>query len=220
MNRACEHCGESFEGKTKRARFCSVACKDAAHCARLREETLRSREVLTRSCEQCGEPIPATRKRNAITCSRECNVALANGRKSKALREAWDATNPTCARCGGPIPATRRLNVKYCSVACKRASVSERARARASDYMRAYLYGITPAQYDAMLEAQGHACASCFSDEWGGKTGVPHVDHDHATGEVRGLLCSGCNHAIGHAKDDPARLRQMADYLERALARS
>ena len=41
-----------------------------------------------------------------------------------------------------------------------------------------------------------------------------HIDHDHATGAVRGVLCEGCNHALGNAKDNPALLRSLADYLE------
>ena len=41
------------------------------------------------------------------------------------------------------------------------------------------------------------------------------VDHDHATGRVRGFLCNGCNIAIGMVKEDPDRLRRLAEYLEK-----
>jgi hypothetical protein len=42
-----------------------------------------------------------------------------------------------------------------------------------------------------------------------------HFDHDHATGEFRGWLCQGCNHALGQTGDSPATLRKLADYLEK-----
>jgi hypothetical protein len=55
-------------------------------------------------------------------------------------------------------------------------------------------YGITPERYDEMLREQRGGCAIC-----GKRPGdIPlHVDHDHATGEVRGLLCVGCNNGLG-----------------------
>ncbi len=53
-------------------------------------------------------------------------------------------------------------------------------------------YGITSVQYDTLLFAQGGHCAICPATEAGGN-GVFHVDHDHATGKVRGLLCHACN---------------------------
>jgi hypothetical protein len=73
-------------------------------------------------------------------------------------------------------------------------------------------YGLTPQQYDAMLAAQDGKCAACSDALTPGK--ATHVDHCHATGRVRGILCNGCNTALGHAQDDPSRLRALADYLD------
>jgi hypothetical protein len=42
-----------------------------------------------------------------------------------------------------------------------------------------------------------------------------HVDHDHGTGAIRGLLCSSCNQALGQMKERPELLRAAAEYLER-----
>lgn len=81
--------------------------------------------------------------------------------------------------------------------------------------MRQYLYGLTPERYVEMLEEQGGVCAICGTDEWPGKDNRPHVDHDHSTGRVRGILCSHCNHGLGKFRDDPKRLRAAAEYLER-----
>ena len=81
-------------------------------------------------------------------------------------------------------------------------------------YMRQYLYGITPEQFAERLESQGGRCAICRTDTPGGKGGW-HVDHDHVTGVIRGLLCHRCNLMLGNAADDPARLRAAVAYLER-----
>jgi hypothetical protein len=69
-----------------------------------------------------------------------------------------------------------------------------------------------------MLAAQDERCAICRSPDWPGKDSRPHVDHDHETGRVRGLLCGLCNNGLGQFKDDPARLRAAADYLEGGVA--
>jgi Recombination endonuclease VII len=79
-------------------------------------------------------------------------------------------------------------------------------------------YGITPEEYGRMLADQKGLCAVCGNPEtsaYKGKPRLMHVDHDHETGGVRGLLCFGCNNGLGAFKDDPARLRAAADYIER-----
>lgn len=80
--------------------------------------------------------------------------------------------------------------------------------------MRRYNYGMAQEEYAARLEAQGNRCAICRTDAWGGKDNVPHVDHDHETNAVRGLLCAGCNNGLGNFKDDPVRLRAALRYLD------
>ena len=74
-------------------------------------------------------------------------------------------------------------------------------------------YKVTLADYARMLEAHGGKCAICGSPEAEQFKGVFHVDHCHATGAVRGLLCRGCNHVLGHFKDDPALFARAVAYL-------
>lgn len=85
-------------------------------------------------------------------------------------------------------------------------------REKRNDAAMRYAYGISRAEYDAMLQAQGGVCAICKGPHRGvGKR--LHVDHCHDTGAVRGLLCGNCNTFIGLAEHDPDRLRQAIAYL-------
>lgn len=59
-----------------------------------------------------------------------------------------------------------------------------------------YVYGITTADYDRMLAEQGGCCAICGTAEVGAARRYFHVDHDHTTGRVRGLLCVKCNTSL------------------------
>lgn len=72
-------------------------------------------------------------------------------------------------------------------------------------------YGITEDRYNALLATQGGLCSICTQAEVGRRLSV---DHDHATGRVRGLLCRSCNLMVGSAKDLPGVLRAAAAYLE------
>lgn len=75
-------------------------------------------------------------------------------------------------------------------------------------------YGITPEQYSRLLESQDYLCAICRKPEPNPRYEYLSVDHDHTTGEVRGLLCSLCNPMIGYAKNDPEILESAIRYLQ------
>lgn len=72
-------------------------------------------------------------------------------------------------------------------------------------------YGLTPEDYEQLLAAQGGACAICRKPP---KVGKPlNVDHCHATGAVRGLLCFRCNFGMSFFGEDPATLERAAAHL-------
>jgi hypothetical protein len=75
-------------------------------------------------------------------------------------------------------------------------------------------YGLTRAQYDSLLILQNGVCAICRRGPEGSGKKRLTVDHDHRTGEVRGLLCNHCNVALGNLRDDPLVTRAAAAYLE------
>ena len=72
-------------------------------------------------------------------------------------------------------------------------------------------FGLTPDEYSGFLAAQGGVCALCSSLPTPGIS--LHVDHDHGTGEIRGLLCVRCNNAIGLLREDPDLMRRASRYV-------
>lgn len=77
-------------------------------------------------------------------------------------------------------------------------------------------YGITLDDFNALAEQQHFKCAICGkipdpNAKWNQK--VLHVDHDHLTGHVRGLLCSDCNRGLGLFSDNAEMLLRAAAYL-------
>ena len=106
-----------------------------------------------------------------------------------------------------------RYRVNPAPVKANNRSWAERNPARVREIarrgqMRARLkrYGLTAESYE-QLRAAG--CAICQAHPR-----MLHFDHDHVTGAFRGLLCSQCNPGLGMFKDQPARLREAARYLE------
>lgn len=67
---------------------------------------------------------------------------------------------------------------------------------------------MTAAEVDQMVLDQGGFCLLCR------ERAPEHVDHDHVTGRVRGVLCSCCNQGLGNIRDNADTLRAAFDYLE------
>lgn len=79
-------------------------------------------------------------------------------------------------------------------------------------------YGLPPGRYEQMLEAQKHCCAICQRHEdilpinrYSSRKLA--IDHSHTTGQVRGLLCTSCNWALGRFQDSIPTLRRAIQYL-------
>ena len=127
--------------------------------------------------------------------------------------QSQDGYQLWCKKC------TKEYRREYYSANAEQAKVHNKSQykrnpiiARRSFLKRAY--GLTLADYDVMLEAQGNRCVICGKtpEEEGERLSV---DHDHETGRVRGLLCDDCNRAIGMLGESTQRLRSAANYLER-----
>ncbi len=135
----------------------------------------------------------------------DCKDCMAAYRKAKYRKDPeiakrrvqeWRTKNPERY-----LEGQRRYREKH--------GEQRRARDRAGHLGRAY--GLTPSDYDFLVAVQGGVCAICGRAEEKGL----HVDHEHKTGLVRGLLCGRCNKGIGLFDEEPARLDAAKGYLSR-----
>jgi hypothetical protein len=161
--------------------------------------------------------------------------------QKKFEEEAQIKSTKTCVICGKDKPKDcfgrsnscldgHRRQCKICMGEKIRKANPERIWAEAAKYkakskakMRdAQLrkdHGITQAQYLELLQRQGGKCAICGATDNGlTRWGTPanfHVDHDHATGVIRGLLCFPCNKGLGMFRDNSEALLHAIEYLRR-----
>lgn len=141
--------------------------------------------------------------------------------KIKARSRQWKINNLEHKRAIGRkyYALTREKRLAYMKERYQRtraeriSSMSAWRKANPEKYRNQYLkhyYGMTLAEYESRLSSQGGVCGICRVAQ----SGRLMVDHDHSTGAVRGLLCSRCNHGLGHFKDDPSRLLRAIEYLK------
>lgn len=122
-------------------------------------------------------------------------------------------------QCKDCPPGSSRL-VRRPGPRCAEHMRTFRARQKADKHERwiKATYGITGAEYRAIYEAQGGKCAICQRAT--GASKKLSVDHDHVTGEVRGLLCTPCNRdVLGHLRDSVLALLRAVRYLLHPPAR-
>lgn len=130
-----------------------------------------------------------------------------------------------CSRCGQTKPIEEfTLNrkrkggraswCKPCVSTYLKSGVKRKSRLKTT-------YGISVERYNAMLAAQRGVCAVCGHPPTVDQIGRKHlhVDHCHLSGEIRGLLCSACNTALGLLRDDPAVIVKLHNYLDAHLFR-
>jgi hypothetical protein len=159
-------------------------------------------------------------------CMKRCRKCGAEKALTEFYREksARDGYRPECKAC---TSARRKLwyranrereieRVRSWQQANHEQYLRTQAEYRASmarDYRSEHLkrkFGLTLEEYEQRLRIQGGGCAVCGAKP--GKSSL-HVDHDHKTGEIRGLLCFRCNGGLGQFKEQSTRLLRAADYL-------
>ena len=124
----------------------------------------------------------------------------------------------SCPKCGDTNkdnfgPNKRRSD--GLQVWCK-SCASKHFSSNAYRYSLKYNYGLSEEDYRNLLQKQKGVCALCnlpFSGTKGQSPNSPVVDHDHVTGQIRGIIHHSCNHMLGHAYDNPKILAAGIAYL-------
>lgn len=113
-----------------------------------------------------------------------------------------------CKTCGS---VTRKVTAPgpRCAT-CHRLRKAEAGKAAHEAYVLR-TYGLRAGEYDRLLANQGGVCFIC--QRANGATKKLAVDHNHETGNVRGLLCGPCNKILGHLRDDPDAGHRIEAYL-------
>jgi hypothetical protein len=107
-----------------------------------------------------------------------------------------------------------RYQAKRKDIIAQNKAYGQRNKHKRKGYVLKTRYGITQEDWERLFDEQGRVCGICSSSahsdhrDW-------HTDHDHATGEVRGILCARCNHLLGHARDNVTTLSNAIEYLKK-----
>jgi hypothetical protein len=130
-----------------------------------------------------------------------------------------------CKKCGKDSPLDNfyrnksyksgyAAQCKDCAKAYGRKKYSENPDVMRERQLK-HKFNKSQAWYEQTLKAQGGVCQICKRPpEENGRKNFP-VDHDHATGKVRGILCQSCNHMLGNAKDNIINLQNAILYLSK-----
>lgn len=189
------------------------------------------------NCEQCSaEYVPKSWKQTKF-CSRECYKRWTTEVYLPNYRGEIKARSFTCQECGiVGVQKGQGNHRRFCSTECRRKEILRYgARWRAQPGNRAKMriaekkwssrnperrrnirlkcdYGLTPQQDIAL----GPSCRICgITLAKGHGANMRSIDHDHATGKVRGVLCIKCNAGLGYFRDNPALLLEAIQYLAR-----
>jgi len=146
-------------------------------------------------CSQCRQKVARPGKATCQTCL-DAFLLYERNRRARFKEENL------CSKCGKAEVVNGR---RRCSSCLK--------KIRKHILLREY--GLTQEGFYKLLASQKGRCAICKTRNPKGK-GTWHVDHDHETREVRGLLCHNCNTGLGRFEDSPETLEAAVKYLKRA----
>ena len=204
MRKTCSKCGESkdlalFYRQASRSDGYASWCKSCSD-----ENRAKNRKSMKR-------------RRIATPATKVCSKCKVEKRASDftPLKGSGDGLYSYCKACKAEMvrayvqrnPEEVRRRARE-----RKATPSGRLRVRKSNLKQSF--GISKSEFDRKWRDQGKTCAICGARRRRGEP-VFALDHDHATGMIRGILCHNCNRALGLANDDIRLLERAIKYLGR-----
>lgn len=191
---------------------------------------LSSNTATSKMCWRCKQIFPLKNffvaKKGFLGLSSWCRPCCSNSRKALSYPPAVEKKCRQCrpVKSGSEFTRSQRLKSglgSYCRPCLKinrkkwyaAPEVKEKQKVSARKSKLKRVYGLDEKAFSALVALQGGQCAICGSIRPGGHNNQWHIDHDHQTKHVRGLLCAKCNMGIGQLKDDPATLVKAFFYL-------
>jgi len=208
----CLRCGLAYQPASGRQKYCGhrkvrdtcawLAAQDAIEKARVVRAALAA---LPRICQRCGLTYQPT-ARGQKYCGKQKVRGTCSWHVAQDITKKWMADNPDKmqeyrGKWWSNLTADPKRYQKYL-VRCRRKDLKRQ--------------GMTQERYDAKLATQDGLCATCrlpHGRSLCGRSKDLAIDHDHATGQLRGLLCDDCNIGLGLFHDDPQRLMNAALYV-------
>jgi len=201
----CSWCGEQFFTTIANKKLCSDECRvhsRRAEALKAQNKRYVAHPKLPTICQQCGKTF-ISKKAGTRMCSDLCRHANAAKKKQSVF-----AKGRKCVRCN--IDCEPKPGIPVCSncKVDKRDPVKAAEKERLRRFRR---YGLTEDEYNKIFDLQDRRCAVCLTDTPSSKGW--QIDHCHASGQVRGILCMYCNTGLGSFSDDIVRLQSAIQYL-------
>lgn len=183
--------------RSKKCRSCKII---KPHTDFYRTFNCESRDLLKASCIECLDFIRAAQEAGMKWCP-----CCREQKHKDDFYKMGIRPNGQCKKCNND--RTRKIWL----------SLPEKVRYEKGRARTLRMYGLTLESFDEIRKSQNNSCAICGSSIADRMSKNLCIDHDHQTGEVRGLLCRRCNSGIGQFDDDLEKVKSAVRYLEKHL---
>lgn len=231
--RYCAYCGDEFRArylkkKKQETKCCTAQCQrlldresaPAGLCPYCKKNDVPPGRKRCNECAERTRLLTATYRKRSNELFQCCGCGGTKRSSEMISRSKGGYQPPWCKECG---LEKEEAGLKFCRTCLEwvskdgfRKAVREKSDTRGTckKCAVAQMYGMNKDEYVGLVESTGPLCPICFREFSDVPNGSErHVDHDHVTGQVRGIICEACNRALGLFGDSVDALLSAAAYL-------